>query len=180
MPQITLEHTSKTADLPIFKFCKFFDGDGGKIFKSNCQTRCFFVPEYSFQIKVSSFNFNLAHQNNICNHPCQFFRFLPAFTSTCQYMSNLRAKIKKPFQPKNETVQAYHCSKSEQKQSIYDLRQFHPAFITVADKAAAAGLIPGSAAAGIVVVLHSDITGSAETDLSSALPILTSHTFLSA
>jgi hypothetical protein len=73
----------------------------------------FFVPEYSFQIKVSSFNFNLAHQNNICNHPCQFFRFLPEFTSTCQYKSNLRAKIKKPFQPKNETAEAYHCSKSE-------------------------------------------------------------------
>ena len=30
MPQITLEHTSRAADLPIFKFCKFFDGDGEK------------------------------------------------------------------------------------------------------------------------------------------------------
>ena len=87
---------------------------------------------------------------------------------------------KKPFQPKTETAEACRCSRFEQQQSICDLRQFYPAFITVANKITVAGLIPGSAAAGIVVVLHSDITGSAETDLSSALPILTSHTFLSA
>ena len=114
MPKITLEHTSCAADLLISKGCKFFDGDGGKIFKSNCKKFLFYVQKKLLSIKVVINNPNLAHQTAFCNHT---FRFFPVLTEVCKHLTIYKQKAcqnkKKPFQYKTETAEDNNWSKFE-------------------------------------------------------------------